>query len=286
MLIVGLSAPRQIERARPRGDDGAADASPAADPAPGRDEPPRSGPALGEAAPRTPGGRAPAGPALQARLEVRARSVRLGLDVGGGETIALMGPNGAGKSTALEVLAGLLIPDAGRVRLGERVLLDTRGRGAWVPPHERRVTLLAQRPLLFPQLSVLDNAAFAPRCAGLPRTEARARAREWLREVGAEHLAERRAGELSGGQAQRVALARALAAEPDVLLLDEPLAAVDRDAAEQLRRLLRRVLEGRTAVLVTHDVRDARALAHRTVRLEAGRAVGSEADAPARPARP
>lgn len=211
---------------------------------------------------------APAG-LLTVDAGLAARGVRLALTVGDGETVAVMGPNGAGKSTLFGLCAGLLRPDAGSVALAGRVLADARG--TWVPPHRRGVALLAQEPLLFPHLSVLENVAFAPRAAGAPRDEARAAAGRWLREVDAEELAGRRPAELSGGQAQRVAIARALAAEPRVLLLDEPFAALDVAAAAALRRLLRRVLAGRTALVITHEPLDAHLLADRVVVLESGR---------------
>ncbi|MFN2494557.1 MAG: ATP-binding cassette domain-containing protein, partial [Pseudonocardiaceae bacterium] len=189
------------------------------------------------------------------------------LDIGLGEVLAVLGPNGSGKSTLLGVLAGTLRPDRGLVRLGGRVLTDTEHRVA-LPPHQRRVGLLAQSPLLFPHLSVLDNVAFGPRCAGARRASARVTARRALSDVDAVQFADRKPGRLSGGQAQRVALARALAAEPDLLLLDEPLSAVDVDLAPQLRALLRGLLVDRLAVLVTHQVLDALVLADRVVVLD------------------
>ncbi|GAB3280200.1 ATP-binding cassette domain-containing protein [Sinomonas notoginsengisoli] len=204
---------------------------------------------------------------------VTARGVQLTLGVEDGETVAVMGPNGAGKSTLFGLCAGLLRPDTGRVVLRGRVLADAGG--AWVPPHRRGIALLAQEPLLFPHLSVLENVAFAPRAVGTTRTAARAAAERWLEEVDAAELASRRPSQLSGGQAQRVAIARALAAEPQVLLLDEPFAALDVAAAPALRRLLRRVLAERTALVVTHEPLDAHLLAHRVVVLEGGRVAES-----------
>jgi molybdate transport system ATP-binding protein len=209
---------------------------------------------------------------LQLEATVRDRGVDLGLRVDDGETLAILGPNGSGKSTALAVAAGLVRPDRGRVVLDGRVLTDPTA-GVHVPPHDRRTALLGQDPLLFPHLSALDNVAFGSRVLGTSRREARVRAQEWLDEVGVGDLAGRRPGRLSGGQAQRVAVARALAAEPAVLLLDEPLAALDVDVAPALRQTLRKVLAGRTAVVVTHDVLDALLLADRVVVLEAGRVV-------------
>lgn len=213
-----------------------------------------------------------AGLTLTSRLATHGVDVTL--DVPAGAVLALLGPNGSGKSTTLGVAAGLVHPDAGRVTLGEKVLLDVGG-GIDVPPHRRGVALLRQDALLFPHLSVADNVAFAPRAAGASRRAAAAAAGHWLAQVGALDLAARRPGELSGGQAQRVALARALAADPHLLLLDEPFAALDVRSAPELRGLVRRVLleAGRTAVVVTHDVLDVVALADHVAVLEAGEVV-------------
>jgi len=210
-------------------------------------------------------------------LHVAERDVRLHLTVATGETVAILGPNGAGKSTLLGTIAGLITPDTGRAELDGTVLFDLpaagTGRRLWRPPHQRGVSLLAQEALLFPHLSVLDNVAFGPRSAGIPAAKARAVATRWLREVGAEPLAARRPAELSGGQAQRIAVARALAADPGLLLLDEPLAALDISVAPAMRRMLRRVLAERSAVIVTHDVLDAYTLADRVIIVENGRIV-------------
>ncbi|GAB3531777.1 ATP-binding cassette domain-containing protein [Arthrobacter tecti] len=205
---------------------------------------------------------------LAARVPARNFDVRFALAAG--ETVAVMGPNGAGKSTLLGVLSGLIKPDDGAATLGGNVLFSSR---EWVPPHAREVALLAQDALLFPHLSVLENVAFGPRCAGASRAAARDSARRWLGEVEALDLADRRPASLSGGQAQRVAVARALATEPDLLLLDEPLSALDISVAPQLRRTLRRVLKGRSAVIVTHDIVDALLLADRVVVIDSGRIV-------------
>lgn len=220
-------------------------------------------------------------------LTVTGRGVHVALEVAAGETVALLGPNGAGKSTLLGAVAGLLRPDEGRVVLGGRVLTDTGGTGrvTHVPTHDRRVALLAQEPLLFPHLTVLENVAFGPRSAGASRRRSHERARHWLAEVGVAELADRRPARISGGQAQRVAVARALAADPELLLLDEPMAALDVAVAPALRHTLRRVLADRTTVIVTHDVLDAALLADRVVVLEAGRVVesGPVVDVLARP---
>jgi molybdate transport system ATP-binding protein len=208
---------------------------------------------------------------LEVAVRFADRGVALDLSVAPGEVLAVLGPNGAGKSTLLGLLAGLLRPSAGRVVLDGEVLADDRG--TFVPPHRRGVGLLAQEALLFPHLSVEANVAFGPRSVGSSRGQARATAARLLEDVGMTAFAERRPHELSGGQAQRVAIARALAADPRLLLLDEPMAALDVTAAPEVRQVLRRVLRGtgRSAVLVTHDPLDALALADQVVVLEAGR---------------
>jgi molybdate transport system ATP-binding protein len=218
---------------------------------------------------------------------VAERDVDVELTVAPQETVALLGPNGAGKSTILDVAAGLLRPDRGRVALDGRLLTAVGDSGAatWVPSYDRHIAMLAQDPLLFPHLSVLENVEFAPRSQGAGRADARTTAQRWLEEVGVLDLAERRPAQVSGGQAQRVAVARALAADPRLLLLDEPMAALDVAVTPALRQTLRRVLQDRSAVVVTHDPLDALLLADRVVILEAGRIVeeGPAAEVLARP---
>jgi molybdate transport system ATP-binding protein len=213
---------------------------------------------------------------LQLRAVVPDRHLDVDFSVSAGEVLAVLGPNGAGKSTALHVIAGLIRPDRGLVRLGDRVLTDTAA-GVDVATHDRRVGLLLQDPLLFPHMSVAANVAFGPHSRrGRPwrgRPTEKSTALRWLREVDAEQLADRRARQLSGGQAQRVAIARALAAEPDALLLDEPLTGLDVAAAASIRAVLRGAV-GRTGcavVLITHDLLDVVTLADRVLVLEAGR---------------
>jgi molybdopterin-binding protein len=208
--------------------------------------------------------------ALEYDAAVEPRDVVVRLDVGRGETVALLGPNGAGKSTVLGVIAGLIAPTSGRVTVGGRDLVSpTRA----IPPHRRNVALLAQDALLFPHLNALENVAFGPRAHRAPRDEAHTTAQQWLERVGVAELAERKPRELSGGQAQRVAVARALAADPEVLLLDEPMAALDVAVAPALRQTLRTVLADRTVLLVTHDALDALLLADRVVVVDGGRVV-------------
>jgi len=226
---------------------------------------------------------------LHAHLVVRRDRFTLDIEltVGAGEVVALLGPNGAGKTTALRALAGLTSLDAGEVRLGDEVL---EGAGVWVPPERRPVGVVFQDYLLFPHLTALDNVAFGPRCAGASRREARTTAAALLERVGIGELAAVKPRRLSGGQAQRVALARALAVDPRLLLLDEPLAALDAQTRPAVRSELRRQLAdfAGAALLVSHDPLDAMVLADRLVVIEAGRVVqtGDPADVARRPRTP
>jgi len=213
---------------------------------------------------------------LQLTAVLAERDVDVNLSVPTGQTLALIGHNGSGKSTVLNILAGLLRPDAGEARLDDKELFRVGKRGVadrWLRPHQRCVALLAQEALLFPHLSVEANVEFGPRSRGSARADARQLAEKWLAAVGAEEFIGRKPVSLSGGQAQRVALARALAAEPELLLLDEPLAALDVDSAAEVRQTLREVLRGRTAVVVTHEILDAVLLADRIAVIDAGRIV-------------
>jgi molybdate transport system ATP-binding protein len=189
----------------------------------------------------------------------------------GDETVAIVGPNGAGKTTLLRCVAGLTVMDAGRITLAGRTLDDV-ARGDHVPPERRRIGVVFQDYLLFPHRSALDNVAFGLRAAGMNLRETRARARQWLDTVGVADRADARPAQLSGGQAQRVALARALAIDPAALLLDEPLAALDVEGRQDIRRQLRRRLRdfAGPALLVTHDPVEAATLADRLVVLEGG----------------
>ena len=206
---------------------------------------------------------------LQVSFELAARGVAIELEVEAGRTVALVGPNGSGKSTVCSVVAGLLDAENGHVVLGERVL---DGPGRFVRAGRRQVALLSQDPGVFTHMSVLGNVVFALRCQGVSRGEATRRARAELAAVGAEHLASRSGSALSGGQAARVALARALATGPRLLVLDEPMSALDVTARQEMRRLVARrcAEEGLTLLLVTHDVLDLTALAEDVVTLERG----------------
>ena len=204
-----------------------------------------------------------------ARLELRDVTLRyarndapalknLSLSVDPGEFVALLGPSGCGKTTALKIVAGLLAPTSGDVLVDGRSTLG-------VPPERRGAAMVFQKPLLFPNMSVEANVGFGLKMRGMAQGEIEARSREALRRVHMKPYAERRPGELSGGQQQRVSLARALVTEPSLLLLDEPLSALDANLRGTLRDLLREVQEegGYTTVFVTHDQEEAVVLADR-----------------------
>ncbi|MGY1685172.1 ABC transporter ATP-binding protein [Geodermatophilus sp. SYSU D00867] len=213
---------------------------------------------------------------LEAQVRVRRGpvTVDVALDVPDGEVLAVLGPNGAGKSTLLRVLAGLLPPDGGRVAV-DGTVWDDVDAGVQLPAHRRPLGMVFQDHLLFPHLSVLDNVAFGPRTRGASKADARRAAAAWTERVGLAGLADRRPAQLSGGQAQRAALARALVGDPALLLLDEPLSALDARTRLAVRAELRRHLAdyAGSTVLVTHDPVDAMALADRVVVVEDGRVV-------------
>ncbi|WP_030740235.1 ABC transporter permease [Streptomyces sp. NRRL F-5135] len=220
-------------------------------------------PAPGVAAPVTPV------PREEWRLSAEVTGfTTLTLEAEPGTTIAVVGPNGAGKTTLLRALLGLTPRAHAGLRLGG---LDVTAR----PPHRRGVAWVPQDGALFPHLSALANTAYGLRAHGVSRAEARRGAREWLDRLGVGHLAHRKPHQVSGGQAQRIALARALAARPRLLLLDEPLAALDQTTRAQVRHTLRRHLDGFGGVclIVTHDPVEAVSLADRVLVLDAGRAL-------------
>ena len=215
---------------------------------------------------------------LDVDVRVRRDAFELDASLRGrpGETLALLGPNGAGKSTFVAVLAGLVVPDDGRVALDDSTLDDVAA-GIHVEPEERPLGVVFQDLLLFPHLSARENVAFPLRASGVRRPEALARADALLHELGIGDRATAPPRELSGGQAQRVALARALIRRPRMLLLDEPLTSLDVAARGRARTLLSETLGGFAGVriLVTHDPIEAMMLADRIVVLEAGRVTQS-----------
>ena len=203
------------------------------------------------------------------------------LAIGGGEMFVLLGGSGSGKTTLLRALGGFTAPSAGRILLGGQDI--TR-----LPPHRRPVNTTFQSYALFPHMSVADNIAFGLRRQGTPKAEIGPRVTELLRLVRLGEFASRKPDALSGGQRQRVALARALAPRPRLLLLDEPMSALDRNLREQTRQELLRVQRetGTTFVLVTHDQDEALAMATRIGLLHQGRLeqVGTPAEVYERPA--
>jgi molybdate transport system ATP-binding protein len=219
---------------------------------------------------------------LAARIVLTRADFTLDVDivVEAGTTTALLGPNGAGKSSAIAAIAGLdlagTLGEETLIGLGSRVLTDA-SNSVFVPPEARRIGVVFQDHRLFEHLSVLDNVAFALRSAGASRSESRRRAIPWIALLGLENFAARRPSELSGGQAQRVAIARALASDPDLLLLDEPLAALDVTTRSEVRRVLREQVESFAGprLLVTHDPSDAFLLADRLYIVEDGRVTQS-----------
>ncbi len=197
--------------------------------------------------------------------------LRVELDARRGETIAILGPNGAGKSTLLRCLAGLERIDSGRLELDGTVLDDPAAR-IFIEPRHRHIGVVFQDDLLFPTLTVLENVAFGLRSRGATKSDARTRAASMLERLNLSTLAAARPAALSGGQSQQVALARALVTEPSLMLLDEPLAALDVTTKVEIRRAVREQLQAvdGTRILVTHDPVDAFALAERVVILEDG----------------
>jgi putative spermidine/putrescine transport system ATP-binding protein len=191
---------------------------------------------------------------------------RVDLTIRRGELVTLLGPSGCGKTTLLRAIAGLAQPDQGQVELAGRDI-------TLVPPHRRNVGVVFQSYALFPHLTVAGNVAFGLKVRGRGRTEIEAAVERALALVKLEHLAKRRISALSGGQQQRVALARAIAVEPDVLLFDEALSALDRKLREEMQVELRRLLQnvGATAIFVTHDQDEALTMSDRVAVMNKGR---------------
>jgi molybdate transport system ATP-binding protein len=219
---------------------------------------------------------------LEARMQLQKGALALDaeLSVARGEVAVLLGPNAAGKTTLLRSLAGLVPLADGRVVLDGDVLEDTAA-GVRVPTEHRPVGVVFQDYLLFPHLTAIENVAFGLRARGMAHGEARRKAAHWLARVGLDGQENARPKALSGGQAQRVALARALATDPRLLLLDEPLAAMDAGARAELRRGLRAHLASftGTCLMVTHDPIEAMTLADQLVVLEDGRVTQTGAPA-------
>jgi molybdate transport system ATP-binding protein len=220
------------------------------------------------------------------RLELGPLDLDMEIAIDEDEVVALLGPNGAGKTTLLRAVAGLAPFRSGHVRLDGKVLEDT-ATGQYVPTERRPIGFVFQDYLLFPHLSVLDNVAFGLRSRGMSRTHAAEKALQWLDRVGLKSYSQAKPVELSGGQRQRVALARALAPDPRLLLLDEPLSALDVTTRAEVRRDLKHHLASFEGIrlLVTHDPLEAVALADRLIVMEGGRLVqtGTSAEVTERP---
>lgn len=220
------------------------------------------------------------------QLTLGPLDLEMEITIGEGEVVALLGPNGAGKTTLLRAIAGLVPFRSGHVRLDGKILEDTAAN-QYVPTERRPIGFVFQDYLLFPHLNVLDNVAFGLRSRGTPRAAAADKAMQWLDRVGLKTYARAKPAELSGGQRQRVALARALAPDPRLLLLDEPLAALDVTTRAEVRRDLKRHLASFQGIrlVVTHDPLEAVALADRLIVMEKGRLVqtGTPAEVTERP---
>ena len=229
-------------------------------------------PSARPAAPSAPAGEAGEGVAVRVAGTVAARGWNVDAELRPGLVTAVVGHNGAGKSTLAQVIAGTLRVDSGTVSIGERVVDDS---ATFVPARRRGVAMVSQAPRIFTHMSVLSNVAFPLRVRGVGRAQARAAALEQLRAVGIADLAFRRASDLSGGQAARVAIARALVFRPEVLILDEPTAALDVEATAQVSAVLRERLAGAgiTTLLVSHDIAEVLSLASHMIVMGEGRIV-------------
>ena len=229
-------------------------------------------PSARPAAPSAPAGEAGEGVAVRVAGTVDARGWNVDAELRPGLVTAVVGHNGAGKSTLAQVIAGTLRVDSGTVSIGERVVDDS---ATFVPARRRGVAMVSQAPRIFTHMSVLSNVAFPLRVRGVGRAQARAAALEQLRAVGIADLAFRRASDLSGGQAARVAIARALVFRPEVLILDEPTAALDIEATAQVSAVLRERLAGAgiTTLLVSHDIAEVLSLASHMIVMGEGRIV-------------
>ena len=209
---------------------------------------------------------------VEVSKQLREFPLEIGFQVRPAETLVIIGPSGCGKTTTLNIIAGLLPPDQGRIALGDRVLCDTR-REPCLAAEKRRVGYVFQDFALFPHMSVFDNVAYGLQARRRPKPEVRSKVHEVLRLLGIEHLRAHRPAALSGGERQRVALARAIACDVEILLLDEPLGSLDAQTRNRVRGELQRMLRvvGRIAIMVTHDYLDALTFGDRICVMDRGR---------------
>ena len=209
---------------------------------------------------------------VQVKKRLREFPLEIAFDAMPGETLVIIGPSGCGKTTTLNVIAGLVEPDEGRVALGETVLFDSSS-GTSIPTEKRSTGYVFQDFALFPHMTVGDNVAYGLRARNRPKHEVAARVDEVLGLLGISELKQRRPGALSGGERQRVALARAVACDAEILLLDEPLGSLDAQTRNHVRGELQRMLRliGRIAIMVTHDYVDALTFGHRICVLDRGK---------------
>jgi molybdate transport system ATP-binding protein len=213
---------------------------------------------------------------IKARKRLRDFTLDADIEAGPGETVVLMGSNGSGKTTVLNIAAGLVAPDEGLVAVSSRTLYDS-AQGIDIPPEKRNVGYVFQHYALFPHMTVFDNVAFGLRMRKAEVNTIERKVREELEPLGMWEQRDVRASKLSGGQRQKVALARSLAVEPALLLLDEPLSALDMGACASIRDSLKmRIGKDRiTTILVTHSMRDASALGNRVYVLDCGKVIRS-----------
>ncbi len=209
---------------------------------------------------------------VQVKKRLREFPLEIAFEVKPAETLVIIGPSGCGKTTTLNIIAGLVEPDEGRVRLGEQLLCDTASRAS-LPTEKRHVGYVFQDFALFPHMTVYENVAYGLRSRKRSKAEIPSKVNEALILLGIGHLRDRRPGNLSGGERQRVALARAIACDAEILLLDEPLGSLDAQTRNHVRGELRRMLQvvGRIAIMVTHDYVDALTFGDQICVLDRGR---------------
>ncbi len=213
---------------------------------------------------------------ISVQKKLRDFDLEVSLKVEEGEILMLVGENGCGKSTLLNMVAGLLTPDAGEITLAGEPLFDSNLR-INLPPENRTIGYVFQSYALFPHLTVYENVAFGLRARHLSRRKIEERVKDQLEVVGLWDVRDARAVKISGGQKQRTALARALAIEPRILLLDEPLAALDIRRQAEMRKELRKLIRdfGVPSIVVTHDLRDVVSIGDKVSLLEAGKVIHS-----------